>query len=255
MPRRARLNAVDANQAQNALSVFAFLPGDLKDPAAKRTLLSSVRKASVGSKDIYQMAFERWKRSLPPATRTLKVRTSGRFVTGLGAASVLETGIRLHHVYGTPLIPGSGLKGLAAHYAHLKWGEQDGSFREGGAVHSALFGRQDSKGLIAFHDAWMLPDDLSRPNCGLVDDVMTPHHGKYNTGGGSSPSDMDKPNPVAFLSITGHFLLAVTPLAQDPDSRWTNLTLQLLEAALKDWGAGGKTRAGYGRFHRAPNQA
>lgn len=42
---------------------------------------------------------------------------AGRVVIGLGAESVLETSIRLHRVYGFPILPGSALKGLARSYA------------------------------------------------------------------------------------------------------------------------------------------
>lgn len=38
--------------------------------------------------------------------------TNGRLITGLGSASVYETDITLHHVYGFPYLPGSGIKGI-----------------------------------------------------------------------------------------------------------------------------------------------
>jgi CRISPR-associated protein Cmr6 len=44
------------------------------------------------------------------------LRAASRVVVGLGAESVLETSIRLHRVYGFPIIPGSALKGLARGY-------------------------------------------------------------------------------------------------------------------------------------------
>ena len=55
-----------------------------------------------------------------PAQATLS--TAGRLIVGLGSENVLETGIRLHHTYGLPIIPGSAFKGLAAHYCHEAWG-------------------------------------------------------------------------------------------------------------------------------------
>ena len=189
-----------------------------------------------------------------------QVSTVGRFVTGLGAASVLETGIRLHHTYGTPIIPGSGLKGLAAHYCHSVWGECDPEFsasvpegkktRPGSHFH-VLFGDLKAAGLIIFHDAWMLPDDLvgPSPNRGLVPDVMTPHHSKYGIGRQVPPSDFDSPVPVPFLSVSGQFLLAVSPNAGgNGTDHWVQLASKLLKEALRSWGAGGKTRSGYGRF-------
>lgn len=209
---------------------------------------------------VYGMAFARWKEQLPPNTKTSTVSTLGRFVTGLGAATALETGIRLHHTYGSPLIPGSGLKGLAAHYCHSVWGERDPEFsasvtendktRPGSHFH-VLFGDLKTAGLIIFHDAWILPEDLkmSTANRGLVLDVMTPHHSKYGIGGQTAPSDFDSPVPVPFLSVAGRFLLAVSPNARGASAdHWVQLASKLLKEALSNWGAGGKTRSGYGRF-------
>jgi len=45
------------------------------------------------------------------------LRAASRVIVGLGAESVLETSIRLHRIYGFPIIPGSALKGLARAYA------------------------------------------------------------------------------------------------------------------------------------------
>jgi len=38
--------------------------------------------------------------------------TAGRLITGLGGASVYETDITLHHIYGFPYLPASGIKGM-----------------------------------------------------------------------------------------------------------------------------------------------
>jgi CRISPR-associated protein Cmr6 len=45
------------------------------------------------------------------------LRAASRVIVGLGAESVLETSIRLHRVYGFPILPGSALKGLTRAYA------------------------------------------------------------------------------------------------------------------------------------------
>lgn len=49
--------------------------------------------------------------------KRFSLHAASRVVVGLGAESVLETSIRLHRVYGFPVIPGSALKGLARAYA------------------------------------------------------------------------------------------------------------------------------------------
>lgn len=66
--------------------------------------------------ELYKTAFARWEKSLAESNvATYVLQTAGRLIVGLGSENVLETGIRLHHTYGLPIIPGSALKGLAAH--------------------------------------------------------------------------------------------------------------------------------------------
>ena len=81
------------------------------------------------SSTLYRMAFARWTNDFPDGP---EVRTPdyARLIVGLGQKGVLEAGLRLHHTYGVPLVPGSALKGLAAHYAHEVWGEDKRYRRE-----------------------------------------------------------------------------------------------------------------------------
>src|SRR5207248_3340620 len=111
--------------------------------------------------------------------RSEDLKTAGRLVVGLGAESVLETGIRLHHTYGLPSIPGSALKGLASHYCARVWGQAEGNrlFQKEKDYHKLLFGATDDGGVILFHDAWILPDSV-HDGCLLLD-VMTPHHTEW----------------------------------------------------------------------------
>lgn len=254
---RNALRNVRRDEAQHAgLLLASFLPKHEKPRREgenqvdhKVELLQQARAACGRAREVYQPAFERWERSLPPGTETRRVRTMGRFVTGLGSASAIEAGIRLHHTYGVPLIPGSGLKGLAAHYCSKVWGEPDGKFKTGGEHHKTLFGSPEDAGMLFFHDAWMLPDDLNSGQSGLLRDVMTPHHTDYGLAGAQAPSDFDSPVPVPFLSVAGRFLIAISPAATGAaTASWTKFAMKLLQEALRQWGAGGKTRSGYGRF-------
>lgn len=227
--------------------------------------IQSVERAA----PLYRAAYERWKGSVqdcPELPSHLGVFfVQGRMVIGLGGASVLETGLTLHHTYGTPVIPGSALKGLAAHYCHQVWGEENLKFRgeetmtdaEGkkrkrppGEYHLAIFGSQQDAGHITFHDAWVTPSTLRKS---LLSDVMTPHHQKYyGEPQGSKehpPTDFDDPIPVAFLSMTGGFLVALScDVAGEVGQQWVDLAFQLLSRALEEWGIGGKTNTGYGRM-------
>jgi CRISPR-associated protein Cmr6 len=58
------------------------------------------------------------------AVRRFAMCAAERVIVGLGAESVLETSIRLHRIYGFPIIPGSALKGLARSYALWQVAEQ-----------------------------------------------------------------------------------------------------------------------------------
>lgn len=248
--KRQCLHAVlgQAREAENAALVLRYTLRDHESEASRKLLFEHARQACSLSLPVYEPAFERWKGAIQQRAATQAVEVSGRFITGLGSATVLETGIRLHPVYGTPLIPGSGLKGLAAHYAHCVWGKDDADFLEGGAHHTVIFGTTTESGLFRFHDAWIFPSCLSTAAQGLLDDVMTPHHSKYKLDASQAPTDFDSPVPVPFLSVAGEFLLAIEPGARDTGGRWTSLVMDLLLEALETWGAGGKTRTGYGRF-------
>jgi CRISPR-associated protein Cmr6 len=245
----------------------ASATGEDGNPEEKRDLLNAAI-AAAGSADLrtlYQAAFERWQKSLPGLTTANDFASAGRLIVGLGSENVLETGIRLHHTYGLPVIPGSALKGLAAHYCHEVWGRlspgdapaESKRFRRDGEAtdfkyHQLLFGATEDTGCITFHDAWLKPDSRNP----LRMDVMTPHHPKW-IDGSKAPTDFDSPNPVPFVSVHGTFHIAVTwngPGATQA-SDWTNLAFNLLAEALKEWGVGGKTSSGYGRLVESnPNE-
>jgi len=239
------------------------------DPEERRELLDAVISAARAEPllSIYRQAFTRWSDSLAGDAVVLSadLHTAGRLIVGLGSENVLETGIRLHHTYGLPLIPGSALKGLASHFCDSVWGQrhladlandENKAFRreapdEGRQYHKLLFGTTDDSGVIAFHDAWMLPDSLN--DGGVLLDVMTPHHPKWQTNE-APPTDFDSPVPVSFLSVSGTFRVGVSWVgpAEHPQARaWTEVAFQILKASLADWGVGGKTSSGYGRLVEA----
>lgn len=237
------------------------------NPEEKRAILMAAVQAAKNPEVValYKAAHGRWKAAFPELTATAELQTAGRLIVGLGAENVLETGIRLHHTYGLPILPGSALKGLAAHYCHQVWGMMDARFKKPSAVedkqyreylagkgpkpgdnfHRLLFGTTDDSGCITFHDAWLTP---SSPDP-LRLDVMTPHHPDW-LDGSAAPTDFDSPTPVPFLSVSGGFSIAVS--WHGPESKqaekWTDFALSLLCGALREWGIGGKTSSGYGRL-------
>jgi len=227
-------------------------------PGARRDLFEVMRQSLVQSEAVYLAAYlsqlsTYQENSLQESKAEGFFCTKGRMVIGLGGENVLETGITLHHTYGTPLIPGTALKGLASHFCDQVWGERDQgqSFKRwkkgepGGEYHKAIFGTTEDSGHIIFHDAWVTPETIAKS---LQPDVMTPHHGDYYSGE-AAPTDFDDPNPVTFLSVMGTFHVAVScDVPGEEGQNWAKLAFDLLSEALREWGIGGKTNAGYGRL-------
>jgi|GEM_PF-4341498 len=223
--------------------------GTDKENEGKNELFKRVNGA-MKNDELYKTAYNRWKISLPKNSVFKIITTDGKMIIGLGNDNVLETGITLHHTYGVPYIPGTALKGLAAHYCHSVWGEKDDKFKKGGEYHKLIFGTTESAGFITFFDAWIQPDKVSGS---LVKDVMTPHHTEYYSGKDKDtpPSDFDSPTPVGFLSVHRSFCIALSCDNTDNEEeakKLIELTFKLLKDALENWGIGGKTSSGYGRL-------
>ncbi|MFA6364573.1 type III-B CRISPR module RAMP protein Cmr6 [Methanoregula sp.] len=227
-------------------------------PKTKKGLYDAMQHALIRAAGPYDAAFKRYVATLGNSGKTGNFRTRGRLVIGLGSESVLETGITLHHTYGTPVIPGSALKGLASHYCDQVRGVTNPGFKRGEVYHNALFGTDEDSGHIIFHDAWLTPGSLASA---LPRDIMTPHHGDYYAGKSAAPTDFDDPNPVSFLSINGTFYISVSCDCDVDDEngknetgkKWEDLAFRILSDALREWGIGGKTSAGYGRMIPAGN--
>lgn len=236
--------------------------GDGGDPDERRALFDAAIQAASSDQlcSLYSDAFNRWSASFPEDGRHPAeiLQTAGRLIVGLGTENVLETGLRLHHTYGVPIIPGTALKGVAAHYCRDVWGQRQSDtvaddnrpYQYGGQFHDLVFGKTDNGGVIAFHDGWITPDSLRDKAVRL--DVMTPHHPKWQTNE-APPTDFDSPVPISFLSVRGEFQIRLSwngpadtklELAQE----WTQRTMLLLKEALAEWGIGGKTSSGYGRL-------
>lgn len=177
-------------------------------------------------------------------------------VIGQGEASVLETFLTLHRVYGVPYLPGTAVKGAAAHFCHRYLGKEkeNARFREGGEIYNLLFGSKEQQALIAYHDAFPTVDSVASA---IRLDVMTPHHQQYNQmiagqtvpGQAQAPRDDDSPIPIPFLAVSANFRLALTCRSNDPvDKKWLDIAGKIVSEALEQEGLGGKTNAGYGQL-------
>lgn len=262
VPEGPNTNRKNLPLCSNASLVMdRYLEYSVKDkpnhPSARKNLYRAMSDAvHACSETVYRKAFDRHTSTIEKPSESAEFETLGRLIIGLGGENVLETGITLNPVYGTPYIPGSALKGLAFHYCDQVWGVGGGKpeFQKGGKYHTEMFGTTADSGHFTFHDAWIMPDALSHA---LVPDVMTPHHDEYYSrkqdaeGMWIPPTDFDDPIPITFVSLSGTFLVSVS--CDDPGEighKYTKLVFDLLSDALAQWGIGGKTSAGYGRLKR-----
>ena len=70
----------------------------------------------------YGIHFQRWRRSFSPNTRVCVVTTASRLLIGHGNAAVSDVGLTVHRTWGTPVIPGTALKGLLSGYVDAVYG-------------------------------------------------------------------------------------------------------------------------------------
>jgi CRISPR-associated protein Cmr6 len=223
----------------------------------------------------YAQAYARWRESLrSPDVRCFTVKALSRVLVGHGTSAATGVGLTLQHTWGVPVLPGSALKGLTAHYMEAVYGADEREkaperkpFRgltwkdhrpvgAPGSLFRRLFGMPDleasqekaQRGEVLFHDALWVPASQGGSQAMLVRDVLTVHQRRYYESGGQEwPVDFDDPNPVSFLTVApgGRFLVAL-------EARGAPHLLERAERyvmeALAEWGLGGKTVAGYGRF-------
>lgn len=216
----------------------------------------------------YADAYKLWKASLQRGCILSKeIALTSRLLVGHGNASATEVGLTVNHTWGVPVIPGSAMKGLCAHYLAATYGSMDPRFKgpawdekrrrvttPPGTYYRDLFGAPDvaddaSAGLVTFHDALYVPGSAADDKPFGVD-VLTVHQRSYYGQDGGKPgdrwpNDYDSPNPVGFLTVRKGTKLLLAVSAPDPE--WTKLALDVLEEAIGNWGVGAKTSAGYGR--------
>ncbi len=216
-----------------------------KGDKSKKKLVKEVSEGIPTPKE-YDAFFKRWKESLTKKCEVIpkEAKVQSRLAIGLGAESVLETSVTLHRTYGTPYIPGSALKGLAAHYARNYLDEKDWGTKS--KAYQELFGTTDKSGCVDFYDALYIPD-TGYSNEGkkqaLWADIITVHHPKYYQGDEQAPADWDSPTPIPFLTATGRYLIAL-----GGEKEWVETTYEILGHALHQLGIGAKTSSGYGRM-------
>ena len=169
------------------------------------------------------------------------LQTDWKLAIGLGGASIYETGITLHHVYGIPYIPGSAIKGSVRSYVILTKfdGNEKSALEDDEFVN--IFGSTESQGRILFFDAFS-------QNLSLKKDILNPHYKKYYDPGSNPnpPADYLDPTPISFLTVEGVFRFAIG--SKKEDANLLEKTSQYLRNSLIEFGIGAKTAVGYGYF-------
>jgi len=246
---------------------------DPKAKEAREAWLSRLAQCKEPAR--YAQAFRRWRESLrSPDVLCFTVRATGRLLVGHGTSTATGVGLTLQHTWGVPVLPGSALKGLTAHYVQTVYGPEGEAeeperepfrgltwkdsrpVRAPGPLFRRLFGAPELessenkaiRGGVLFHDALWVPSGEGRGAPMLARDVLTVHQRRYYESEGAEwPVDFDDPNPVSFLTVApgGRFLVA---LEARGDRALLERTGRYVKQALEDWGLGGKTAAGYGRF-------
>lgn len=237
---RANLSGIARPGDHAGLLLARFLKAHDKEKTTVRELHAEA--AGIGVSEVYHQAFTRWQAAHSDHS-TFEGTLSGPMALGLGNESVLENGLTLSHGFGTPLIPGSALKGLCRRGATRAGiiGEAAGTLF--GVGSDSLETGEDSAGYVTFFDAWLVPSD-TRP---LMRDTITVHHQSYyGESGAKAPTDSDDPNPVPLLVVAPgtRFFFALDA----PSPEWRHLAKQSLQWSLQNLGIGGKTSAGYGFF-------
>lgn len=215
--------------------------------------------------ETYRACYERWRRALlhesPLRTvRVIELETTSRVLLHPSAnQSITDGAVLMHHTYGAPYLPGSGLKGLARAQAR-----RAGHPRE---VIRALFGNDreaepdepseenpDQAALVRFLDALWIPEAPKGASDGwsaLELDVITPHHSAYYTGD-EPPADWQQPVPTQRLTVSpgARFcvILEGCPAPKEQVEEWLDLAEALIVKAAEELGFGAYTRAGFGRM-------
>ncbi len=263
-----------------------YWPENKKDKPLRSELYGRAVDALRSGKpavETYASFFERWKRALESSDtprRIVEIQATSRVLLHPSTnASITDGSILLHHTYGVPYLPGSGLKGLARAWMRQTvaveerqarqeqmgsaWDNMRSDARDQDVVR-ALFGSiplETDTGeafagasAIEFLDALWIPEKPAGADgdwSPLAIDVINPHHTDYYTGD-KPPADTNEPVPTHRLTVSpgSRFCVVVEGVRTNGQiGPWIDFAVdQLLGPALATLGFGAWTNAGYGRF-------
>ena len=201
---------------------------------------------------LYKHALKQWRQIVEREKDVVcfEMEVVSPLIVGKGDQNVHEFGITLQLPWGTPVIPGSSVKGVLSSFAHEQGGvdwQKSTLAQYSGELSLIMFGgvtekQEEFAGGLDFYDAWWVPSSGNRP---FVEDIINAHHKSYYSDGKSWPHGMESPNPVKFIVTKPgeRFFFAVKGA-----ENWRNLAKEMLILAAAQYGFGAKTRVGYGRM-------
>ena len=211
----------------------------------KSAWLKEIQPDSHIDEQLAKQVYTRWLNAMQAIHAShFNAHTDWRMVVGLGGETVLETDLTLHHIYGIPFIPGSALKGLTRAYVTGEVEEHKSSdIDKDDEIVQRIFGSQQEAGSVIFFDAMPVNADFA-----VSLDIMNAHYPDYY-GEKKPPTNDQNPNPITFLTISNAtFSFALAPRRPDDPQHVKDVQdVQVwLQQALRNYGVGGKTSAGYG---------
>lgn len=197
--------------------------------------------------------------------RAFSMQTGARLMVDMAKGFHENANICLHRHFGYPFIPGSAVKGGAAHCAWELWNETKNEAQKLQIAKqiARTFGfptndksldsflkkngtEKDFSGTVVFMSA--IPWDVPAKLCV---DVLTPHHSEYYNGNKKVATDDETPVPSFFLAVESDsvFRFAIRGIPGRSSQEDLDFAEKMLKKALTENGIGAKTAAGYGWFH------
>ena len=117
--RNADCPGLHMGLAMGSLAPVGATDGKIPDDARGKWL---AQLSEVSVNDDYKAWFDsRWRKTIGRAIQG-KVEAKSRLLVGAGDPSAVDVGLRVHHTWGVPFIPGSALKGLLSHWLETSYG-------------------------------------------------------------------------------------------------------------------------------------
>ena len=228
-------------------------PG-LQEHDAKDSALLAMEsfKFNDSAKQVYSYSFSEWRRIMQSQkdTECFEIKSLTKVLLGTGNASVFEFGFNLSKPHGVPYISGSSLKGLVSSYLEKKgddsWWKSNQN-TEKSAYQVQLFGGhledKDYIGSVHFYDAKLFPGSQNW----FVKDIITTHYQKYygDATNDRLPDGTENPIPIKMTALDAGLKFFVVLQGEESERKFIK---QVLLEALENYGIGGKTAVGYGRF-------